>query len=322
MSDLVSGHCDDTTHWEFIAAHLTTDERNRFSHLQNVWTLKGRVRAFIRAALNEQSIERYILMFLNEGVLIDFYRPEACIFDPITIKLLPKLASALSTILFAVTVDCSEINGSISAGGKVEPIIDAPIVTQSHKKSGGKVRQVTDFDETQRPLPLLASTEPTRGSANLFPGRAVVNGVEETAAVIQNININEPPVVMRTSLIGDVESTTSDLMNSSLQSSAHSSARSSVIIDESNSERSSVSTENEEVVTDSTLEVSMKESEIKRVNSSKSTDTSKTNSSNLTSVSESPKAAEDLNVRLLKARLEETEERCALLEARLTELSL
>lgn len=45
--------------WCFIKQHLTKHEQERFNILKNIWTDVGKCRAWIRASLNERSLERY-----------------------------------------------------------------------------------------------------------------------------------------------------------------------------------------------------------------------------------------------------------------------
>lgn len=44
--------------WTFIKHHLTKHEQERYALLRHIWTDVGRGRAWIRASLNERSLER------------------------------------------------------------------------------------------------------------------------------------------------------------------------------------------------------------------------------------------------------------------------
>ena len=46
--------------WSFVQEHLSNHERDRFLILKNVKSDEGRSRAWLRALLNEHSLERYI----------------------------------------------------------------------------------------------------------------------------------------------------------------------------------------------------------------------------------------------------------------------
>lgn len=77
----------------------------------SVYTDQGRVRALIRAALNERSLERYVLTWLGDAKGLEArFEPWALLRDTEASNLLPSMAAGLATILFAVTVDASELN--------------------------------------------------------------------------------------------------------------------------------------------------------------------------------------------------------------------
>lgn len=67
------------TFWSFALPNLTAHERERFRTLQLVHTDYARGRALLRAALNERSLERYVLVWLNAAQLPASYEPHAVI---------------------------------------------------------------------------------------------------------------------------------------------------------------------------------------------------------------------------------------------------
>lgn len=144
------------TFWSFALPHLTAHERERFCTLQHVATDSGRGRALLRAALNERSLERYVLVWLNAPQLFTSYEPWAALRDPETSNLLPSIAAGLATILFAVLVDNAALNARfISAAGldssgtaqRTEPIIVAPPPSQLVRSVPARRRHLVSFGE-------------------------------------------------------------------------------------------------------------------------------------------------------------------------------
>lgn len=84
---------------------LSTHESERFLLLHNVRTDLGRCRAWLRATLNENSLERYILISLSLENL-ELYYDECSFFrDPELSSILPQTAAGLGSVLFALSVD-------------------------------------------------------------------------------------------------------------------------------------------------------------------------------------------------------------------------
>lgn len=54
------------TFWFFVKEHLNRHELQRFYSLKNIWSELGRGRAWLRCALNEHSLERYLHMLLAD----------------------------------------------------------------------------------------------------------------------------------------------------------------------------------------------------------------------------------------------------------------
>lgn len=147
VQDIVSGNNTDTTFWDFGQTHLTNHEKERFEKLQHVWTNRGKTKALIRSALNERSLERYMLMWLSDQTLKYVYESWALIQDPEAVNLLPSMAAGLSSILFAITIDTPEINVTKSDSRKSsEPVISAPQPVGPTKKSVVVKRQIVSFD--------------------------------------------------------------------------------------------------------------------------------------------------------------------------------
>lgn len=95
VTDIVVGGGTEhsTTFWDFAYNNLSQQERERFCTLRHVWTDSGKVRALIRALLNERSMERYILIWLNDVNLPNSFEDWAFLRDLEVVNLLPSIAA-------------------------------------------------------------------------------------------------------------------------------------------------------------------------------------------------------------------------------------
>lgn len=139
------------TFWSFALPYLTSHERERFCTLQNVATDVGRGRALLRAALNERSLERYMLVWLNAPELQTSYEPWSALRVRETNTLLPSITADLATILFAVVVDNAALNsrlvGEESVAQRSEPIIVAPPPSRIVRAVPVRRRHLVSFGE-------------------------------------------------------------------------------------------------------------------------------------------------------------------------------
>lgn len=132
------------------------------------------MRALIRAALNERSLERYILTWLGDANgLNNFYESWALIRDNEASNLMPSIAAGLGSILFALTVDNPELNiapvvESISSRPVNEIIIAVPIVSSTTERksiSSKRTAAIISFEEDEASLinnnVFKSSTPPT-----------------------------------------------------------------------------------------------------------------------------------------------------------------
>lgn len=151
VTELVSGNTPEPpSFWEFAYTHLTSHEKERFTNLRHIWTDRGRGRALIRAALNERSLERYVLMWLSDEFIDYKYENWALLRDPEFTHLLPSMAAGLNSVLFALSVDCPELNVPHKPVlEKPEPVIATPIPVKASKRLPIK-RQVISFDDNMQ----------------------------------------------------------------------------------------------------------------------------------------------------------------------------
>lgn len=117
------------------------------SYIQ-VWTPRGKTKALIRAAFNERSLERYVLMWLSDPILSSVFEPWSLMLNKESSSLLPSLAAGLSAILFAVAVDTPDINVTKTGIKKTEPVVFAPAPVGPTKKKIAIKRQILTTDDT------------------------------------------------------------------------------------------------------------------------------------------------------------------------------
>ncbi|CAC5384382.1 SNX29 [Mytilus coruscus] len=98
-------------YWLYVKEHLTKHEQDRFFTLKHINTDAGRGRAWLRASLNEHSLERYMHMLLERDELLrNHYENWAFLRDQERNSMLPNMAAGLGSILFAINVDNSDLN--------------------------------------------------------------------------------------------------------------------------------------------------------------------------------------------------------------------
>lgn len=79
--------------------------------LKHVTTDYGRGRAWLRSALNEHSLEKFMEALTNDLKLAStYYDPGAFLLDYERSTMLPQIASGVGTILFALKIDNSDLD--------------------------------------------------------------------------------------------------------------------------------------------------------------------------------------------------------------------
>uniref|UniRef100_A0A336MSB6 CSON003934 protein n=1 Tax=Culicoides sonorensis TaxID=179676 RepID=A0A336MSB6_CULSO len=294
-----------TTHsfWEIAYQHLTRHEKERFDGLRNVQTDRGKCRALLRAALNERSLERYVLMWINDSSVFDKYEPYACFLHKHTIEELPKLANALNNILFALTVDAPELNNDkkIALVEKEEPIIPvaSPNNLEIHKKASKVKRKIIEFEENGKLSTTQANNELRPRTPS--PINSVVLPVEENGQVYA-INPNKGMIEEQMMFALD-SNTTSSGMNDSSSSIEH------------NERKSSIASQRKESIVAITQETGIEVKEDSYLSSKGSSIHSGSEGSFNT-------FNENVDIDALRQKLKEKEERCSALENQVAELSL
>uniref|UniRef100_A0AAQ4PWB1 Sorting nexin 29 n=1 Tax=Gasterosteus aculeatus aculeatus TaxID=481459 RepID=A0AAQ4PWB1_GASAC len=106
------------TFWFHVKEHLNRHELQRFYSLRHISSELGRGRAWLRCALNEHSLERYLHTLLADRLRLGtYYEDWAFILDEERASMLPTMAAGLNSILFAINIDNTDLNGGATRGG-------------------------------------------------------------------------------------------------------------------------------------------------------------------------------------------------------------
>ncbi|XP_055360230.1 sorting nexin-29 isoform X2 [Betta splendens] len=106
------------TFWFYVKEHLNRHELQRFYSLRDICSELGRGRAWLRCALNEHSLERYMHTLLADRARLGIYYEDwAFILDEERASMLPTMAAGLNSILFAINIDNCDLNGVVTRGG-------------------------------------------------------------------------------------------------------------------------------------------------------------------------------------------------------------
>ncbi|OWF52733.1 sorting nexin-29-like [Mizuhopecten yessoensis] len=160
--------------WQYVKEHLTKHELERFLKLQSINTDSGRGRAWLRASLNEHSLERYTHMLLeSEELLSQFYESWSFLRDQERSSMMPMMAAGLGSILFAINIDNADLNtvrkpttnvitvpnavakSSPTADDEPRPVIageespsaSSDVLKKKDKKKKKKMANIVSFDE-------------------------------------------------------------------------------------------------------------------------------------------------------------------------------
>ena len=143
VKDLVSNNFGATEAaggvWRGGRTILNKHELERFAGLKSVTTDTGRGRAWLRSALNEQSLEKYFYLLLGDEIrLREFYEDWAFMRDRDRASLLASIASSLCSIRFALKLDTPEINGeeAPSIGSSLSSFLPSSLKQQAESAPG------------------------------------------------------------------------------------------------------------------------------------------------------------------------------------------
>ncbi|XP_075420389.1 sorting nexin-29 [Tenrec ecaudatus] len=147
--------------WLYVKEVLNKHELQRFYALRHIASDVGRGRAWLRCALNEHSLERYLHMLLaDRGRLSTFYEDWSFVMDEERSSMLPTMAAGLNSILFAINIDNKDLNGQ----SKVAPTV-SDLLKESTQGMSSLLREITassavsiliKADQETDPLPVLS----------------------------------------------------------------------------------------------------------------------------------------------------------------------
>uniref|UniRef100_A0AAY4AWP3 Sorting nexin 29 n=1 Tax=Denticeps clupeoides TaxID=299321 RepID=A0AAY4AWP3_9TELE len=147
----------DATFWAHVKEHLSRHELQRFYGLRNVWSEPGRGRAWLRCALNEHSLERYLHALLADRARLSAsYEDWAFVLDQERASMLPTMAAGLNSILFSITIDKEELNGQSRAVSGVSGV--SVLLKESAQGVSTLLREIgtaTRPDSASDPLPVM-----------------------------------------------------------------------------------------------------------------------------------------------------------------------
>ncbi|XP_069066281.1 sorting nexin-29 isoform X2 [Pleurodeles waltl] len=167
----------DPVFWCYVKEILNKHELQRFCSLKAITTDIGRGRAWLRCALNEHSLERYVHMLLADKIQLSvFYEDWSFMMDEERSSMLPVMAAGLNSILFAINIANTDLNGPTKYVPKVSDLLKESTqnVTSLFKEStqgvSSLLREITTSsavsilikpDQISDPLPVVSKSAPT-----------------------------------------------------------------------------------------------------------------------------------------------------------------
>ncbi|KAH8377784.1 hypothetical protein KR093_007107, partial [Drosophila rubida] len=156
----------ETTFWDFCQSHLTPHERQRYEGLKQIWTNHGRGRAFIRATLNEKRLHSHVLTWLSDESQIQrYYTPWSLLLNEEAAKKLPDIIGSLQDVLFALNVENPELNASKRQSSQSSNLVkEEPIIYSSPPVPVAVRKPGRTAAAVERPIACATSTEDLLGA--------------------------------------------------------------------------------------------------------------------------------------------------------------
>ncbi|XP_075755466.1 sorting nexin-29 isoform X1 [Pelodiscus sinensis] len=158
--------------WYYVREVLNKHELQRFYSLRTITTDIGRGRAWLRCALNEHSLERYVHMLLaDKNRLRVFYEDWSFMMDEERSSMIPTMAAGLNSILFAINIDNKDLNGQSKCTPTVSDLLKestqnvTSLLKESTQGVSSLLREITASsavsilikpDQDTDPLPVLS----------------------------------------------------------------------------------------------------------------------------------------------------------------------
>ncbi|KAM9305547.1 sorting nexin-29 [Gastrophryne carolinensis] len=171
----------DPVFWVYVKEVLSKHELQRFYALKNITTDVGRGRAWLRCALNEHSLERYVHMLLGDSTKLSyFYEDWSFLLDEERSSMLPTMAAGLNSILFAINIDNKDLNGPIQKVPTVSDLLKestqnvTSLLKESTQGVSTLLREITSSsavsilikpEQESDPLPVLSRSLTSDGKA-------------------------------------------------------------------------------------------------------------------------------------------------------------
>uniref|UniRef100_A0A8B9CYF4 Sorting nexin 29 n=1 Tax=Anser brachyrhynchus TaxID=132585 RepID=A0A8B9CYF4_9AVES len=162
----------DPVFWYYVKEVLNKHELQRFYSLKTITTDIGRGRAWLRCALNEHSLERYVHMLLaDKNRLSVFYEDWSFMMDEERSSMIPTMAAGLNSILFAINIDNKDLNGQSKCTPTVSDLLKestqnvTSLLKESTQGVSSLLREITASsavsilikpDQDTDPLPVLS----------------------------------------------------------------------------------------------------------------------------------------------------------------------
>ncbi|KAM4656188.1 sorting nexin-29 isoform 7-T10 [Amazona ochrocephala] len=160
--------------WYYVKEVLNKHELQRFYSLKTINTDVGRGRAWLRCALNEHSLERYVHMLLaDKNRLGVFYEDWSFMMDEERSSMIPTMAAGLNSILFAINIDNKDLNGQSKCTPTVSDLLKestqnvTSLLKESTQGVSSLLREITASsavsilikpDQDTDPLPVLSKS--------------------------------------------------------------------------------------------------------------------------------------------------------------------
>uniref|UniRef100_A0A674NJY0 Sorting nexin 29 n=1 Tax=Takifugu rubripes TaxID=31033 RepID=A0A674NJY0_TAKRU len=209
----------DLTFWFYVKEHLNRHELQRFYSLRHISSELGRGRAWLRCALNEHSLERYLHSLLADrprlgSMSFNYYEDWSFVLDEERASMLPTMAAGLNSILFAINIDNTDLNGGLSRGGgnSVSHLLKGStqgigsLWKESAQGVSSLLREISTatsvpgftpkVDDTSDPLPVLPRST-SAGEKNQFLLTIVVKNAENPLShIFSPVELRQATVAM------------------------------------------------------------------------------------------------------------------------------
>uniref|UniRef100_A0A8D0GUA2 Sorting nexin 29 n=1 Tax=Sphenodon punctatus TaxID=8508 RepID=A0A8D0GUA2_SPHPU len=149
--------------WYYVKEVLNKHELQRFYSLKNITTDIGRGRAWLRCALNEHSLERYVHMLLaDKNRLGVCYEDWSFMMDEERSSMIPTMAAGLNSILFAINIDNKDLSGQSKCTPTVSDLLKESTqnVTSMLKESTQGVSSLLREITTSSAVSILIKPDP------------------------------------------------------------------------------------------------------------------------------------------------------------------